>query len=101
MLYPLPLFHQCEFTVSLSLSFPQLPESSIGKALRLLHERLSSKVASGVHVESSEVATDSMESEDIVAGRVLQHGLHSSGVGVGCNGLSHSSVEGILINGRV
>ena len=43
----------------------QLPESSIGKALRLLHERLSSKIASDVCVESSELSSNGIESVSV------------------------------------
>lgn len=79
----------------------QLPENSIGKALRLLHERLSSKICGlttngGVHVETSEVEANGIESNGVVADAVLSNGIE-------CNGLSHIGVEssGILINSSI
>ena len=83
----------------LYISFPffgaQLPESSIGKALRLLQERLSSKITIGSHVESNGLAVNGVESDGVVS-----DGYLLNGVGMGCNGLSHSGVEssGILIS---
>jgi hypothetical protein len=72
-----------------------LPESSIGKALRLLQERLSSKMTIGSHVESSGLAANGIESNEVVS-----DGYLLNGVGLGCNGLGHSGVEssGILIS---
>lgn len=70
----------------------------MGKALRLLHERLSSKICGlttngGVHVETSEVEANGMTSNGVVADAVLSNGI-------GCNGLSHES-SGILINSSI
>ena len=69
----------------------QLPESSIGKALRLLHERLSSKITS--------VATDGVltsKVQTVPSESLLENGLHSSPVGLGCDGLG---LRGPVING--
>ena len=86
------MFFKC---ISLSFIAAQLPESSIGKALRLLQERLSSKMTIGSHVESSGLAANGIESNEVVS-----DGYLLNGVGLGCNGLGHSGVEssGILIS---
>ena len=73
----------------------QLPESSTGKALRLLQERLSTKIANGSNMESDD---DRIESNGIVSDAYLLNGVVSNGMG--CNGLGHGGVEssGILIS---
>ena len=73
----------------------QIPENSIGKALRSLHERLSSDITDDVHVGTDGVVTSEVSSESLLA-----NGLHSTAVVLGCDGLSLSTVEsnGILIN---
>ena len=78
------MFFNC---ISLSFIAAQLPESSIGKALRLLQERLSSKITIGSHVESSGLAANGIESNEVVS-----DGYLLNGVGLGCNGLGHSGV---------
>lgn len=72
----------------------------MGKALRLLHERLSSKIANGVHVESNGLVSHGGESTEVLSGGVLSNGFHSN---IGCDGLGHSVVESssILINSSV
>ena len=68
----------------------QLPENSIGKALRLLHERLSSKIVDVVG--SNELESNGVESETVIS--------NGTGVGLGLGLSTVTSMEsnGILIN---
>ena len=70
----------------------QLPENTIGKALRLLHERLSSKISDGV-------VSNELESNGVTSDATISNGLHSSGVSLGCDGLGLSPVNGVESNG--
>ena len=97
------------FSLSLSV-LAQLPESSIEKALRLLHEKLSSEVCglatNGVHAVSNGVHSNGVESNGVVSNGVVSNGVLSNGIvsnGVGCNGLEHNGVEstGILVSGSI
>ena len=92
------MFYGNLFLSSPSLS-EQLPENSMGKALRLLHERLSSKVSNGVHVETDGMVTSEVESNGVVSGALMENGLDSTGVGLGCDGLGLSAVSTVESNG--
>ena len=81
---------------SLSL-LGQLPENTIGKALRLLHERLSSKISNEVHVGTEGMVASAVET--VPADSLLENGLHASAVRLGCDGLSLSAVNGVESNG--
>jgi hypothetical protein len=74
-----------------------LPENTIGKALRLLHERLSSKISNEVHVGTEGMLASAVET--VPADSLLENGLHASAVGLGCDGLSFGAVNGVESNG--
>ena len=68
------------------------------KAMRLLHERLSSKVANGVHVESNRIVSNGVESAEVSSGGLIS----TIGGGLAFDGLGHNGVESnsILIDSK-